>query len=204
MDGTLAIAAAVVVGYLFGTIPTGTIVGRARGVDLTAVGSRRTGATNALRSLGPRWAALVALGDVLKGATAALVAGLLTGWNPWAQVFAAMAAVLGHTYSPFIGFRGGRGVLTGAGGALVLVPVALVIGAVLGSAAIWATRYVSLGSLVAATVAGGVTVALVAVWGAPSAYLVYGLVVPAFIVLVHRDNIQRLLSGTERKLGKPA
>ena len=204
MDGTLAGLAAIVVGYLLGTIPTGMIVGKARGVDLTAVGSKRTGATNVLRTLGPRWAALVALGDVLKGALAVLAAGALTGGHPWGEVLAAMAAVLGHTYSPFIGFRGGRGVLTGAGGALILVPVAFVAGFVVGSLTIWTTRYVSLGSIVAAVAAGLVTIAPVLLWGASPAYLVYGLVVPTFIVVAHRDNIHRLLSGTERKLGERA
>ena len=204
MDGTLAFVAAIVAGYLLGTIPTGMVVGRARGVDLTSIGSRRTGATNVLRSLGPRWAALVALGDVLKGALAVLVAGMLTAWNPWAEVFAAMAAVLGHTYSPFIGFKGGRGVLTGAGGVLVIAPFAFVIGSTAGCLAIWATRYVSLGSLVAASVAGLVTLGWVLLGGAPLAYLVYGLVVPAFIIVAHRDNIKRLMSGTERKLGERA
>ncbi|MDP8923872.1 MAG: glycerol-3-phosphate 1-O-acyltransferase PlsY, partial [Chloroflexota bacterium] len=204
MDGTLAIAAAIAIGYALGTIPTGMIVGRAHGVDLTATGSRRTGATNVLRTLGPRWAAVVALGDVLKGALAALAAGALTAWNPWGQVLAAMAAIVGHTYSPFIGFRSGRGVLTGAGGVLIIAPVAFVVGLVVGSLAIWATRYVSLGSLVAALAAGLVTVAPVLLWAASPAYLVYGLAVPAFIVLAHRDNIHRLLSGTERKLGERA
>ena len=204
MDGTLAGVAAIVAGYLLGTIPTGMVVGKARGVDLTAIGSKRTGATNVLRTLGPRWAAMVAVGDVLKGSLAVLAAGALTGGNPWAQVFAAMAAVLGHTYSPFIGFRGGRGVLTGAGGVLVIAPVAFVIGSTAGCLAIWATRYVSLGSLVAATVAGLITLGWVLVGGAPAAYMVYGLVVPAFIIVAHRDNIKRLLSGTERKLGERA
>ena len=204
MDGTLASVAAIVVGYLLGTIPTGMVVGKARGVDLTVVGSKRTGATNVLRTLGARWAALVALGDVLKGALAVLAAGALTSGNAWAEVLAAMAAVLGHTYSPFIGFRGGRGVLTGAGGALILVPAAFLIGSLAGCLAIWATRYVSLGSLVAATVAGLVTLGWVLAGGASPAYLAYGLIVPAFIVVVHRDNIQRLLSGTERKLGERA
>ena len=202
MDGTLASVAAIVVGYLLGTIPTGMVVGRARGIDLTAIGSKRTGATNVLRTLGPRWAALVALGDVAKGSLAVLAAGALTAWNPWAEVFAAMAAVLGHTYSPFIGFRGGRGVLTGAGGVLIIAPIAFLIGSTAGCVAIWATRYVSLGSLVAASVAGLVTLASVLRGDAPPAYLVYGLVVPAFIIVAHRDNIRRLLSGTERKLGE--
>ena len=202
MDGTLAIVAAIVLGYLLGTVPTGMVVGKARGVDLTAIGSGRTGATNVLRALGPRWAALVAIGDVAKGALAVVAASALTGGDPWAQVFAAMASVLGHTYSPFIGFRGGRGVLTGAGSALVIAPVAFVIGSILGCVAIWATRYVSLGSLVASLVAGLLTIVPVLLWGASPAYLVYGVVVPAFIVLAHRDNIHRLRTGTERKLGE--
>ena len=202
MDGTLAIVAAIVVGYLLGTIPTGMVVGTVKGVDLTAIGSRRTGATNVLRALGPRWAALVALSDVLKGALAVLAAGALAGGDPWGEMLAAMAAVVGHTYSPFIGFRGGRGVLTGAGGALILVPFAVLAALVIGSLAIWSTRYVSLGSIVGAAVAGLVAIGPVLLWGASSAYLVYGLVVPTFIILAHRDNIHRLRTGTERKIGE--
>lgn len=204
MGVTLSFVAAVAIGYLLGTIPTGMVVGRARGVDLTTVGSRRTGATNVLRTLGARWAVLVAIGDVLKGVLAALLAGVLTAGDPWGQVLASMAAVFGHTYSPFIGFHGGRGVLTGAGTALVIVPAAILGGAAVGVSTVWLTRYVSLGSILGAAATGLLTLVPVFLWGASPAYLLYGLVAPAFIIVAHRDNIQRLRAGTELRFGERA
>ena len=207
MDLALQIVIGAVIGYLFGMIPTGAIVGRRFGVDLTQVGSGSTGATNVLRTLGARWATVVVLGDLLKGTAPVLLAGLLLGgapWEPatWGQVMAASFAVLGHTFSPLLGFRGGRGVITGGGGLLVLSPIAFVAALICGVLAVVLTRYVSLGSLVGSSVAG-----LIVLWhwwsgaqGLP--FLVYGTVVPAFVFWSHRGNIQRLLSGTERKLSK--
>src|SRR3954454_5834497 len=125
MDLALQIVIGAVLGYLCGMIPTGAIVARRFGIDLTRVGSGSTGATNVLRTLGTRWAALVAFLDLLKGAVAVLVVGAIVGgapWQPgnWAQIVAAACAVLGHSYSPVLGFRGGKGILTGGGGLLVL------------------------------------------------------------------------------------
>src|SRR5581483_2855818 len=119
MDVTLQLVVGAVIGYLFGMLPTGMIVGRALGVDLTKTGSGRTGATNALRTLGVRWAVVVAIGDLLKGLIPVVLVGWLTRGAPWwglptwGQVAAASFAVLGHTFSPLIGFRGGRGIVTG-------------------------------------------------------------------------------------------
>src|SRR5829696_5057937 len=116
MDGALQIVVGAVVGYLLGMIPTGALVARRFGLDLRQVGSGSTGATNVLRTLGTRWAALVAVVDVLKGTAAVLLVGLILGGAPpdqriTAQVVAAAFAVIGHTYSPLLGFRGGRGIL---------------------------------------------------------------------------------------------
>jgi acyl phosphate:glycerol-3-phosphate acyltransferase len=117
-----ATALCAVVGYLLGGIPCGMIVGRARGVDLTQTGSGSTGATNALRTLGFGPALLVFVGDFLKGVLAVLAARAIAGDAAWPQVAAATAAVIGHSYSPFIGFRGGRGVVTGMGGLVMIWP----------------------------------------------------------------------------------
>src|SRR3954454_23929410 len=152
MGMVLSFAIGAIVGYLFGMIPTGAMIGRHFGVDLRRVGSGSTGATNVLRTLGTRWAALAALVDLLKGSVAVLLVGLILGGAPWgqptlAQVFAAAFAVVGHTYSPLLGFRGGKGILTGGGGLLVLSPpafLAALIGAII---TIAVTRFVSLGSL---------------------------------------------------------
>jgi glycerol-3-phosphate acyltransferase PlsY len=171
---------AVAIGYLIGAIPSGVLVGRLRGVDPRDSGSGRTGTTNALRSLGPRWAAAVALLDVAKG-IAAVVAGGAIGPEPWAGALAGVAAVVGHVRSVFIGFGGGRGVATGAGAMLVLAPLAVLASLPEFGIIVWATRLVSLGSMLAA-----VTVALVAA---------------ALYALAHADNIQRLVAGTERRIG---
>src|SRR5687768_15639101 len=105
--------AALLIGYLVGAIPTGALVARVyRQTDLTRVGSRRTGATNVLRTLGPGAAAVVFLGDFLKGTAATLLASAVASADPTSMVISGTAAVFGHAYSPFIGFKGGRGVTT--------------------------------------------------------------------------------------------
>ena len=204
MDWPWTLALSAIPAYLLGAIPTGTLVGRSRGVDLTAVGSRRTGATNALRTLGAAAATLVLLGDFAKGAAAVLMARALADDAAWAQVVAAAAAVVGHSYSPFIGFRGARGVVTGMGGLVLLLPWVALVPLVFGPITIALTRYVSLGSIVGTVAAGLAVIGLVLFAGQPTEYLYYGLLVPLFILVSHRDNIQRLLQGTERKLGEKA
>src|SRR5579864_5043504 len=122
-------ALAAVIGYLLGSIPTGMIVARVyRGVDLTEYGSGRTGATNVLRTLGRGAAAVAFGGDFLKGALAvALVKFVIAPENAWVEMVAAAAAVIGHTYSVFIGFKGGRGVVTGFGASVVAAPIPMLI-----------------------------------------------------------------------------
>src|SRR5438045_7602606 len=127
--------AAPVVGYLIGAIPTGALVARLyRRVDLTRVGSRRTGATNVLRTLGPGAAAVVFLGDFFKGTAAVALGSAFSSGDPWAMALAGLAAVFGHAYSPFIGFRGGRGVTTGLGGLLAIAPGVAGLGFLVGAA----------------------------------------------------------------------
>jgi glycerol-3-phosphate acyltransferase PlsY len=202
MPLVLAIVAAVV-GYVLGAIPTGLIVGRVyKNVDITRVGSQRTGATNVLRTLGPGAAAIVFLGDGLKGVLAVLISNALTNGDAMAASIAALGAIIGHSYSVFIGFRGGRGVTTGLGALLVLAPQAALVGVALGAVLIILTRYVSLGSIVGAA-SGGIALCLLALIGVePRPYLLYGSVAAAFIIVSHRDNIARIASGTERRLGE--
>jgi glycerol-3-phosphate acyltransferase PlsY len=195
---------ALLLGYLCGAIPTGALVGRLYGrVDLTSVGSRRTGATNVLRTLGPGAAAVVFLGDLLKGSAAVLLAVVLSVGDPWAMALAGTAAVIGHAYSPFIGFKGGRGVATGIGGLAIIAPLAALGSLLVGAAIIAMTRYVSLGSIVG-TCAGAIGLVL---WtlasGESIAFAAFALAVGGFIVVAHRDNVQRLLNGAERRLGEP-
>lgn len=199
----LSLPLALGAGYLLGSIPSGTIVARLyRDVDLTRTGSRRTGATNVLRTLGPGAAAIVFVGDALKGAVAAGIGFGVAGGSPWGGALGALSAVLGHTYSPFIGFRGGRGVVTGLAATFVADPQAIGLAVGAGSLCILGTRYVSLGSIVGAVVGGLLLVRRGVASGEP-AWIAWGVLVGGMIVVSHRDNIQRLLAGTERKVGQP-
>jgi glycerol-3-phosphate acyltransferase PlsY len=138
------ILVAVVLGYLIGAIPSGVLVGRLRGVDPRTSGSGRTGTTNALRSLGPRWAVAVAAMDVGKGILA-VVLGAAVASSAWGGPLAGLAAVIGHVRSVFIGFGGGRGVATGGGAMLVLVPLGVLVALLEMGLIVWRTRLVSLG-----------------------------------------------------------
>ena len=204
------IALAALVGYLLGSIPTGIIVARVyRNVDLTAYGSGRTGATNVLRTLGSGAAAIAFAGDFLKGLLAVLAVRLVIApfpENSWVELVAGVAAVLGHSYSVFIGFKGGRGVVTGFGAtaaATPLAPILMLIAFAIGAVLVAVTRYVSLGSVVGAALAGLLMCWLAINMGDP-AWAVWGVLMSGFIIVSHKDNIERLLAGTERKLGERA
>ena len=188
------------VAYLAGSIPVGAIVAqRVGGPDLRSVGSGRTGGTNALRALGRKWAAVVVLGDLLKGALPVLLARLVTG-DPLVEVLCGGAAVAGAIWSVFAGFRSGRGVGTGVGTMLVIQPVAVLLAAPVFFVVILLTRYVSLGSLLgSAAMIPAMLLMLLLVPNTPLPYVIYTAVGAAFIWLAHTDNIDRLLHGTERK-----
>jgi glycerol-3-phosphate acyltransferase PlsY len=173
-----------------------------RNVDLTAHGSGRTGATNVLRTLGSGAAAVAFAGDFVKGALAVLaVKYAIAPDNSWAEMIAAIAAVVGHSYSVFIRFKGGRGVVTALGATMVALPVFALIAFGIGVTLVAVTRYVSLGSVVGA-VLGCVLLCWFAVTQGEPAWALWGVLVGGFIVVAHRDNIERLLAGTERKLGE--
>jgi glycerol-3-phosphate acyltransferase PlsY len=191
----------VILAYLCGSIPVGVLVARASGgPDPRTIGSGRTGGTNALRALGRRWAALVVLGDLAKGAFPVLLARIVTG-DPAMEVLSGLAAVIGASRSIFLAFGGGRGVGTGVGTMLVIQPLAVLIAAPVFLVVILVTRYVSLGSLLgsAALLPAMGLIWLVANGAVPPAYLIYAAVGPALIWLTHADNIERLMKGTERK-----
>lgn len=212
MDQTALLTAGVlvVVSYLLGSIPVGSIVAqRVGGPDLRSVGSGRTGGTNALRALGRKWAAVVVLGDLLKGVIPVLVARVVTG-DPLVEVLCGGAAVAGAIWSIFAGFRSGRGVGTGVGTMLVIQPLAVLLAAPVFVAVILITRYVSLGSLLgSATMFPVMLLVMLVAPETPLPYVIYSAVGAALIWLAHADNIDRLLHGTERKFdlgllaGKP-
>jgi len=200
----------VVCGYLLGSIPNGQIVARLYGVDLTRYGSQRTGATNVLRTLGWRAGVAVFLADWAKGIVAVLLASWLAGTLPGREAvdvpaaagLAGLGALIGHSYSIFLGFRGGRGVAVSAGALLAMSPPAFVIVFGTGVAVIALTRYVSLGSIAGSLVTPVALLALHFWLGVPLETLIYGILAAAVVVLSHKDNIDRLLKGTERKLGE--
>lgn len=191
---------AVAVAYLVGAVPSGVLVGRLRGIDPRSAGSGRTGTTNALRTLGPRWAAAVGIMDLAKGIIAVLV-GNLVGPEPWGGALAGIAAVVGHVRSVFIGFGGGRGVATGAGALLVLAPLAVLVALVEFALIVWRTRFVSLGSIMASITVALVAAALYSAGWAHLAAVVAAAAIGTLVVVAHADNIARLRAGTERRLG---
>ena len=201
MPGPLAGVALVTASFLIGAIPWGYVAAKAsRGIDLRTVGSGGTGATNVLRTLGRRASAVVALLDVLKGllpVVFARAAGFDASWVGAVGV----AAVVGHCWSPFIGFKGGKGVATGAGAAIALFPQLLLIVPVM-VIIVWTTKYVSLGSLTAAGLAALLGVIYAAAGRLDWAAAVAILAVAGIIAIRHEGNIRRLLSGSERRIGE--
>jgi glycerol-3-phosphate acyltransferase PlsY len=187
--------------YLIGSIPTGAIVARVyRNVDLTKVGSERTGATNTARALGPGAGVVVLLGDFSKGALAVWLARQIIGTD-LAIGLAGFIAVLGHTKSVFLGGRGGRGVVTGLGGLAVAATGVFIITALTGSIVAATTRYVSLGSLCGAAAALIAAFVGFAVGALSLTLLVYVAATALYVIAAHADNIARLRAGTERRAG---
>ena len=185
-------------GYLLGSMPNGYLAGRwLKGIDLRDCGSGSTGATNVLRNVGKGPALLVFLLDVGKGALAVLLAKSV-GLNDWVQVLAGLAALAGHIWPVWLGWKGGKAVATGLGMFLGLAwPVGLASFGLF-MATISLSRIVSLASVVAAI---GLPV-LMLVAGNSSAYVVVSLVASLMVLWRHRSNIQRLMAGTEPQIGQ--
>lgn len=202
----MSLVLAALLGYLLGAIPFGLIIGRlTRGIDLREFGSHRTGATNALRTLGLRAAALVFLLDVGKGVAAVLLARLLFADDSlaeWAAAVAGFGAIVGHNWSAFIRFTGGRGVATSAGALGAMSPWAILIVAPIVLGLIWRTRYVSLGSITGGLLAPVITAALWLGALATVPAVIYALASGLLVTAAHADNIARLRAGTERRIGQ--
>jgi len=187
----------VLAAYLLGATPTSFIAGKiGRGIDLREHGSRNLGATNVYRVLGWKYAIPVALIDAAKGALSVGVLGSLSGGPAWVPVVLGLAAVLGHVYSPYVGFRGGKGVATAGGVFLALAPLAVAISLPIWVGMLWAFGYVSVASLTVAV--------LFPLWvrltrpAAPYTFWA-SLALALLIVYSHRANIRRLLDGTENR-----
>lgn len=191
------------VAFLSGSLPFGLWIARARGIDLKRVGSGNIGFTNVWRSVGRTEGILTLLGDVLKGA---LPTAILPGFLPQmgvpiagstAAVLFGLAAILGHCFSPFVRFRGGKGVATSLGVFLVLAPEAVGICVVVFVGIVAATRYISLGSVTCAVLLP----TLVGVFKGVGPLFWVTVAIGAMVIFLHRGNIQRLAAGTERRFG---
>jgi glycerol-3-phosphate acyltransferase PlsY len=207
----------IIIGYLLGSIPFGVIVAkRFAHVDIRTYGSGKIGSTNVLRTAGKKAAALVLILDILKGALAVLSAGLIVGRDYMvvgdnfglgllvAQCLAALAAMAGHNWSVFLKFKGGRGVATFFGGLIALCPVAALFGGEIFIIGAGWSRFASLGSIAGAVGTYTILIPLTIFNGFPLEYLVYAFIGTLAIIIMHRGNIARLLSGKERKLGEKA
>jgi len=198
---------AILASYLLGATPTSYIAGKARqggGIDLRDHGSKNLGATNVYRILGWKYAIPVALVDIAKGAVPVLVFS-----HPvWLSIAVGAAAVLGHIFSPYVSFKGGKGVATAAGMFLALAPVAVLLAIPIWGICLWLTGYVSLSSIIA-VLSVPLSVALLQ----PNSSSVFwaSIVLVALIIFAHRRNISRLIAGTENRFrtrggpsGRPA
>jgi acyl phosphate:glycerol-3-phosphate acyltransferase len=190
----VAIALSAIVAFAVGAVPFGVLVSRAfYGTDLRTSGSGNIGAANALRTLGKRGAVLVLALDALKGFAPTLAAGALGG--PLAAAVAAIAAIAGHCWSPFLAFKGGKGVATAFGALFALWWPAGIAFAIVWIAAVVATGYASVGSML-----GSLAMAPVLWFGLGPIGLGYGLASAILIVVRHRENLERLRRGTENRL----
>lgn len=192
----MELAGVVLASYLLGSLPFGLWIGQGLyGIDLRQQGSKNTGATNAYRVLG-RWPALlVFLCDTLKG-MAGVYMGMAVVGNPFAEVLCGIAAISGHNWSAFLGFKGGRGVATGLGVIALLAPKVTVIVFAVWAIVVWLTKYVSLASIIAAALVPP----LMWFFGAGTETLLFGVAAATFVIVRHKPNISRLLRGEELKI----
>lgn len=200
----LQYAAVVIFSYLVGSLSWGYMLLQWRsGVDVRQFGSGRTGMSNVLRTGGGKAAALVFALDVAKGLVVVVVARQVADTHV-AEVAAALVALVGHNWPVFLGFRGGRGILTALGGLSMMTPVPAGVATATFLVTALGSRYISLGSIVG-VLAGAASLVGLALAGWYSAtYMYFAAGAAAMIIWQHRDNIQRLINGSERRIGAPA
>lgn len=201
---------ALALAFLSGSLPTALLMGKLKGVDIRKHGSGNVGATNALRVLGKGWGISCLVIDALKGwLPATLFAGQLVAsidWAPgelghpeWTLVVGLMA-VIGHMFSPWVGWKGGKGVATSLGAFLAVAPLPILICLVIGIALIAVTGYVSLASITGAALLPILILVFAPSGDRPWAVIIVAAFVGAFVIWKHRENIQRLMQGTENKV----
>ena len=187
--------------FLLGSIPTGYLVARSKGVDIRQHGSGNIGATNVFRTLGKPLGILVFFIDALKGFAAVWLALRFGGSSAWPGIIAAVAVIAGHNYTPWLGFKGGKGIATSAGVLVALMPWAVLIIAVVWFLVFPFSRYVSLASICAAA---ALPPAVGALWfagaGGNAPLLGFSVVISALAIWRHRSNMGRLRNGTEPRI----
>jgi glycerol-3-phosphate acyltransferase PlsY len=184
-------------GYILGSVPTGFLVGRAWGVDVRRTGSGNIGMANVLRSVG-KWPAVITMaGDMLKGFVPVFLARFLTE-NEWVIAAVALAALMGHCWPVFLGFKGGKAVATGAGTTIALAPVAGLALFVFWWGVVLVSRYTSLGAISVMLVS---PIAFL-VTGQPIPYVLYTVIGGSLVLWRHKENARALIKGTERKIGQ--
>ena len=190
---TLNIILPIMIGYLIGSIPFGVIAGKLRKIDIRKVGSGNIGATNIYRTLGTAPAVAVFILDLFKGALAVYIAQAMIPASPAVIVISGIAAVMGHMYPVYIGFKGGKGSATGLGVLLGITPDLFIIAMIYVAFAIAITRYVSVTSI-----SGVLLLAvLMFTFHKPVEYSIAAIIVAILVIYKHVPNIKRLLSGTE-------
>ena len=180
--------------YLLGSIPTGLLLAKAAGVDIRRSGSGNIGATNVYRTLGRTVGILTLVGDCLKGVIPVVAATYLGMSDNWIAAVG-LAAFLGHVYTVFLGFKGGKGVATALGVFLAVSPAAVGSALLIFVAVVWKWRYISLGSIAAALAMPG----MVAVFDSRPPVVIMAVIIALLVVWNHRENIKRLQEGTESK-----
>lgn len=190
-------------GYFIGSTPIGLIAGKLKGIDIRQHGSGNIGATNVLRTLGKPIGITVLVFDIIKGILPVMFALGLTN-NPVIHVAAALATILGHNFTFWLKFKGGKGIATTAGSMLPLVPIALLVAVTLWIVGFLVTRYVSIGSIAAAVSIPIVQfiLTLIGVYELNWPVLIYCLALAILAIWKHRSNIKRLMNGTESRFNK--
>jgi len=187
------------IAYIIGSIPFGVLIAKAKGIDLQSIGSRNIGATNVLRAVGKGAAVVTLLGDFLKGTIAVMLARVTVGGDFWEGIIG-ITAVLGHIYSIFLSFRGGKGVATGLGVLAVYSPLPALIAIIIWVLTAISTRYSSLASITAF-----ISLPLIFfLFGASMIKIFFAMAITFLIILKHKDNIKRLIEGTETRIGEKA
>ncbi len=199
----------ILLSYLFGSLPIGLMVGRmVKGIDVRDYGSGNIGASNVWRTMGPLWGIVVFLFDFCKGLfPVGMVEGLFSPHHIpvhsiWMPVLAGLAAIAGHNFSPFLKFKGGKGVATSLGVVYGLSPLAAAVGFLVWGLCLLLTRYISVSSMIGAVVTSAVLIFRHHDLPRDLPYLLFALLVTLSVILKHRPNMARLRAGTEPKVGR--